>query len=130
MKQNGHKTPTDQPLVWREEATNGLDTIRKILLSKHVMESEKKLTELNQKYEVLFQEMEARLRKKEIEYALRFQKLEEHFELKVNELKQNLLEEITQVERKAIEHSDKKNTDFGKILIELGKEWTLGNSKE
>ena len=130
MKNNGKITATSTLSVWKDETTTGLETIRKILLAKHIEESDRKLAELTNKYETLFQEMQLKLQKREDDFAKQLQLMQEDFQLRFDELKSNFYHEIIQVEKKAIKHSDAKNTNLGKILIQLGKEWSLGENNE
>jgi len=130
MKNNGKTTATSTLSVWEDEKSTGLETIRKILLAKHIEESDRKLAELTNKYETLFQAMQLKLQKREDDFAKQLQLMQEDFQLRFDELKSNFYQEIVQVEKKAIKHSDAKTTNLGKILIQLGKEWSLGENNE
>ncbi len=126
---NGQQTKTNPPLVWKDEANTGLDTIRKIILGKHLNEMEAKLQKMSKKYEVLLQQMDTRLEQKEAEHHQRLLKLEAEFFNRLNQIQASVKEEISSVESKVTQHTE-KTVDFGKILMELGKEWSLGKSKK
>ncbi len=130
MEKNGKTIVKSNLSVWKDDSSTGLETIRKILLAQHVEDSNRKLAELTNKYEAIFQEMQIKLQKREAAYAHQLQTMQEDFQLRFDELKSNFYQEIVQVEKKTIEHSEKKNGDFGKILIQLGKEWALGEKNE
>lgn len=114
--------------VWNEDANTGLDTIRKILLSKHLAESEQKMVEMNRKYEKLFYDLNERLQARELQHAQKMALLEAAFQQKVDELRTKLSEQIVEAEKKIITQTESKTTNFGKVLIQLGKEWSLGRS--
>lgn len=130
MEQNGKVAEKNPLSVWRDESNTGLDTIRKILLAAHIEETEKQFADLTQNYERIFLEMEQKLAHKEAEFALKLQAIEDRFQAKFDELKSNFVQELTAVEKKAIKHSDEKNTNLGKVLIQLGKEWALNDEKD
>jgi len=129
MKKNGKATASSLS-VWKDESTSGLDTIRKILLAKHTQESDQKLAELTNKYEAIFQKMELNLQQREADFAQKFQFMQEDFQLRFDELKSNFYREIIAVEKKTMKQTNEKNIDFGKVLIQLGKEWTHGKENE
>jgi len=129
MEKNGKATASSLS-VWKDESTSGLDTIRKILLAKHTQESDQKLAELTNKYEAIFQKMELNLQQKEADFAQKFQLMQEDFQLRFDELKSNFYREIIAVEKKTMKQTNEKNIDFGKVLIQLGKEWTFGKENE
>lgn len=126
---NGNQTNLAKPMVWKEEANTGLDTIRKIILGKHLNEMEAKLQKMSNKYEILLQQMDTRLEQKEAEHHQRLLKLEAEFLTRLNHIQSTIKEEISSVELK-INHQSEKTVDFGKVLMELGKEWSLGKDKE
>ncbi len=130
MEKNGKTIVKSNLSVWKDDSSTGLETIRKILLAQHVEDSNRKLAELTDKYEAIFQEMQIKLQKREAAYTQQLQTMQEDFQLRFDELKSNFYQEIVQVEKKTIEHSEKKNSDFGKILIQLGKEWALSEKNE
>lgn len=129
MEKNGKATASSLS-VWKDESTSGLDTIRKILLAKHTQESDQKLAELTNKYEAIFRKMELNLQQKEADFAQKFQFMQEDFQLRFDELKSNFYREIIAVEKKTMKQTNEKNIDFGKVLIQLGKEWTFGKENE
>ncbi len=130
MEKNGKLIAKSSLSVWKDDSTTGLETIRKILLAQHVEDSNRKLAELANKYETIFQAMERKLQRRENDFAEKLRFMQEDFQLRFDELKSNFYQEIVQVEQKTKKHSEKKNTDFGKILIQLGKEWSLGEKNE
>ncbi len=130
MEKNGKLTASSTLSVWKDDSTTGLETIRKILLAKHVEDSDRKLAELTNKYEAIFQAMELKLQRREDDFAKKLEAMQEDFQLRIDELKSSFYKEIVQVEEKTIRHTQQKNTDFGKILIQLGKEWTLDDKND
>ena len=130
MEKNGKVTATSPLSVWKDESTTGLETIRKILLAQHIKDSDHKLSELTAKYEAEFQEMQLKLQNREAEFASKFQQMQEDFQLRLDELKSTFFQVVTQVEEKSKKDTEQQQTDFGNILIQLGKEWSVANKNE
>ncbi|HHB79902.1 MAG TPA: hypothetical protein ENK85_11775 [Saprospiraceae bacterium] len=130
MKQNGQVTEHNPPTVWTDDSTTGLDTIRKIILAKYAEDTELKLKAQAEKYEFALLRLQARLDRQETEFAQKIRELEENYQLRFDELKSNFFDSIQQVEHKTVQATKEKENNFGKILIQLGKEWSLNKEKE